>query len=74
MDHEKLSDADKAVKAETSPSPAKKTPPQINPFFLSSKQAKEQSVGGAAPTGSEYNPAKANYHPIKDAFWKHGEK
>lgn len=74
MDLDKVSDADKEVKKETSSSPAKKTPQPINPFFLSSKQAKEQSAGGAGPTGSEYNPAKANYHPIKDAFWKHGEK
>lgn len=21
-----------------------------------------------------YNPAKANYHPVDDACWKHGEK
>jgi hypothetical protein len=24
--------------------------------------------------GNEYNPAKKNYHPIDDAFWKRGEK
>ncbi|RZF36590.1 hypothetical protein LSTR_LSTR010701 [Laodelphax striatellus] len=24
--------------------------------------------------GADYNPAKSKYHPIDDAFWKHGEK
>lgn len=24
--------------------------------------------------GADYNPAKKNYHPIDDAFWKRGEK
>lgn len=24
--------------------------------------------------GAEYNPSKAKYHPIDDAFWKHGDK
>lgn len=73
-DAEKASIADEDIKTESSPSPTKKISPPINPFFLSSKQAKEQSAGGAAPTGVDYNPGKTNYHPIKDAFWKHGEK
>ena len=25
-------------------------------------------------SGSDYNPGQKNYHPIKDAFWKKGEK
>jgi hypothetical protein len=24
--------------------------------------------------GSDYNPAKKNYHPIEDAFWERGKK
>lgn len=75
QDKPSISDqSDDKIKTESSLSPAKKTPPPVNPFFLSSKQKKEQPADGAAPNGSEYSPAKANYHPIKDAFWKHGEK
>lgn len=29
---------------------------------------------GAGQKGSDYNPGKKNYNPIKDAFWKKGEK
>lgn len=69
------STSDEKVKKEWTPSPAKATPPRpMNPFFMSTKQAKEQAAGQAGPDGSDYSPAKANYHPIKDAFWKHGEK
>lgn len=74
MDQDKASVADEEIKTKSSPSPAKKTPPPINSFFLTTKQAKEQSAGGSGPTGSEYSPAKTNYHPIKDTFWKYGEK
>lgn len=31
-------------------------------------------TAGAGQKGSDYNPGKKNYHPIKDAFWKKGEK
>lgn len=34
---------------------------------------KLQSAGSSVK-GSDYNPGKKNYHPIKDAFWKKGEK
>lgn len=37
------------------------------------KTLKVQSAG-AGQAGSDYNPSKKNYHPINDAFWKHGEK
>lgn len=75
MDQDQPSGSDDKIKEESSsPSPAKKASPPINPFFLSKKQAKEQSTGGSGPSGTDYTPAKTNYHPIKDAFWKHGEK
>jgi DNA ligase 1 len=37
------------------------------------KILKIQSAG-AGQAGASYNPSKKNYHPIDDAFWKHGEK
>ena len=37
------------------------------------KSMKLQTVG-AGQKGADYNPAKKNYHPIDDAFWKKGEK
>lgn len=37
------------------------------------KTLKVQSAG-AGQAGSDYNPSKKNYHPINDAFWKHGDK
>lgn len=38
-----------------------------------SKTLKIQSAG-AGQAGADYNPSKKKYHPIKDAFWKRGEK
>lgn len=37
------------------------------------KSIKIQSAG-EGEVGAAYNPANKNYHPIDDAFWKHGEK
>lgn len=34
---------------------------------------KLQAVGGGQK-GFDYNPGKSKYDPIKDAFWKKGEK
>lgn len=54
-------------------SPSKADKP-INPFFTSmKKELKVQSVG-AGLKGADYSPDKLKYHPIKDAFWNHGEK
>lgn len=47
--------------------------PKINPFFTKMKEVKLQSSEGTSD-GSSYDPGKANYNPIKDCFWKHGEK
>lgn len=38
-----------------------------------SKTLKIQSAG-AGQAGADYNPSKKKYHPVNDAFWKHGEK
>lgn len=38
-----------------------------------SKTLKIQSAG-AGLAGADYNPSKKKYHPVDDAFWKHGEK
>lgn len=62
-------DVDK--KPETSPKEEKPKPVTINPFFTSKKD--EKSTGNKED-GASYNPGKTNYHPIKDAFWKYGEK
>lgn len=41
--------------------------PKAHPFFSKPKPL-------SASDGALYDPGKANYHPIKDCFWKHGEK
>lgn len=46
--------------------------PKVNPFFISKKDTK-MSVKENAESLS-YNPAKSDYHPLNDCFWKHGEK
>lgn len=51
----------------------KKEDKPINPFFLPKKEIKVQSAG-AGLKGADYSPDKTKYHPIKDAFWSHGEK
>lgn len=71
------------IKTETIPHPSventEKNPkagesdkPKVNPFFISKKDTKN-SVKENVESLS-YNPAKSNYHPINDTFWKHGEK
>lgn len=45
---------------------------KVNPFFISKKDTKN-SVKENAESIS-YNPAKSDYHPLNDCFWKHGEK
>lgn len=57
------SDADKSIKEEKIESP-KEEISDNNVLKIQSGDVK----------GSDYNPAKKNYHPIKDAFWKKGEK
>lgn len=52
-------------------SPQPKKPAGIHSFFTNTKAAKDQSTSAS---GVEYNPGKTKYHPIDDAFWKHGEK
>lgn len=60
-------------KSETSTAMAKEEKPKINPFFTKQKDIKLQSAEDTS-NGSSYNPGKANYHPVKDCFWKYGEK
>lgn len=48
-------------------------PIKINPFFTKQKDLKLQSSEELS-NGASYDPGKSNYHPIKDCFWKHGEK
>uniref|UniRef100_A0A182LZ59 DNA ligase 1 n=1 Tax=Anopheles culicifacies TaxID=139723 RepID=A0A182LZ59_9DIPT len=46
-------------------------------FFSVKKQSDESESGKAAASGndgSKYDPSKKNYHPLKDAFWKNGER
>lgn len=68
-----MDDKKENVKTEKE-SPATKKPAAMHSFFTSSaKTAKDQSAKGDV-TGADYNPEKQKYHPIDDAFWKHGEK
>lgn len=46
---------------------------------MDSPKKEDQNVlklqsAGSGQKGSDYNPGKKHYHPIKDAFWKKGEK
>lgn len=43
--------------------------PKPHPFF-----SKPKDSAGDKSNGALYDPGKADYHPIKDCFWKHGEK
>lgn len=54
-------------------SPVPKKPAAIHSFFTKAKTTNGQS-SNADSSGADYNPGKAKYHPIDDAFWKHGEK
>lgn len=45
-------------------------PKPVNPF---ERTVKIQNAGQGL-SGADYDPSKKNYHPIKDAFWKRGEK
>ncbi|XP_039292193.1 DNA ligase 1 isoform X2 [Nilaparvata lugens] len=38
------------------------------------KTGTKSIIDKCAVVGGDYNPAKSKYHPIDDAFWKHGEK
>lgn len=76
-DKSKSTDNKNVVKKENvkteqeSPQPKKPTP--IHSFFTNKKESKSQSTS-TTESGVEYNPGKSKYHPIDDAFWKHGEK
>lgn len=72
----KVEKEEKNDSAEESPkekSPKKEEKPKNHPFFTKQKDMKLQSVEETS-NGSSYDPGKSNYHPIKDCFWKHGEK
>lgn len=52
---------------------------EIKKEVIESPKKDEQNVlklqsAGSGVKGSDYNPGKKHYHPIKDAFWKKGEK
>lgn len=49
----------------------KPKPAGLHSFFIggAKKESKAQSAAAAA-----YNPAKANYDPVADAFWAKGEQ
>lgn len=63
-----------AAESETSPSTSKSTTNKpIAAFFTLKKEMKVQAAG-AGHKGVDYNPAKAKYHPVDDAFWNEGDK
>lgn len=45
---------------------------KVNPFFTSKKDSKNSMKENVESLS--YNPARSDYHPINDCFWKHGEK
>uniref|UniRef100_A0A182TPZ3 DNA ligase 1 n=1 Tax=Anopheles melas TaxID=34690 RepID=A0A182TPZ3_9DIPT len=60
--------------------PAKPTNGAARSFFFSVKKQPDESEGAAGGTassgndGSKYDPSKKSYHPLKDAFWKQGDR
>lgn len=66
-------DSDEKSTETRSPNVKKEEKPKINPFFTKQKDMKLQSIESTSD-GTSYDPGKSNYHPIKDCFWKHGEK
>ena len=62
---------------EDTPKPNTSSPaeekPKVHPLFSNKKDLKLQSAEDTS-NGALYDPGKAKYHPIKDCFWKHGEK
>lgn len=43
--------------------------------FVGIKKDKDgKTVAPPADPGVSYDPSKSMYHPLDDAFWKHGEK
>ena len=41
-------------------------------FFT--KKGSNSTEETSAQSGAHYNPGKARYHPINDAFWKEGKR
>lgn len=58
---------DKEIKTKDEPASKSK---QMNAFFTRKSDDKDKN----SQAGIDYNPGKKNYHPINDAFWKHGER
>jgi hypothetical protein len=57
----------------TSPKKSEASPTRESPKKPEANTLKIQSAG-SGQKGADYNPGKKNYDPIKDAFWKKGEK
>lgn len=70
---------DETTTTTASPTAAKSIPADEPPakgiasFFTLKKEMKVQAAG-SGHKGVDYNPAKAKYHPVDDAFWNEGEK
>lgn len=70
------------MKKEAASPTVKTESPENKPLNGQSKEAVEEpkddgktlKIQSAAQAGADYNPSKKKYHPINDAFWKHGEK
>ena len=60
------------IKAEKSDEETMEEPEETSKFEPSNC-LKLQAVGGGQK-GFDYNPGKAKYNPLNDAFWKKGEK
>lgn len=76
VENKKKLETDQTTKSTSKPStPDEKEEKQkINhPFFTKQHDLKLQSSEDTS-NGASYDPGKSNYHPIKDCFWKHGEK
>ncbi|KAK8378942.1 hypothetical protein O3P69_009584 [Scylla paramamosain] len=60
-----------SMKTSAAKSKPKETPPKIK---KEEEEEKMEKTPGSGDPGADYDPRKANYHPIKDAFWQKGQK
>lgn len=64
-------DTEPSSEKKETPEPVKKTN-NLTAFFT--RKSDDKSKDNNSQAGIDYNPGKKNYHPINDAFWKHGER
>ncbi|XP_058058641.1 DNA ligase 1 [Anopheles bellator] len=73
-DKQKKSESSKTAVVPKSEKPAPKSTNCGALNFFTSVKKESTSEGTGTSDGSDYDPGKKNYHPIKNAFWKKGDR